>query len=1131
MSYRHRARILISLVLAAALLMVGIPNPGIRVPFTGLIDPVYAAESGSAAAIVGALPKTSVDFSLASSDLSCKAESSSKSYVKAGNKLILQAKVKKNTASAYGGGKVSFLLDGQLVDRVPFYFSKTENQQVVKCFYLLPLDQYLNLAEDQRVPMQFEAQVETDALCSDPAPGNNTAQMSTEVGGRDKEQSFTQTTDAQLASIEANSDIADNTAKPGDSLNLKATVTGLGKSKVSFYINNQLVQEKIVNMTKSTRKAVVSFYYFVPWECEGPLNYQVKLGNGEQSSLSVPVEKFDYQVQTSDVEWGGSGRKITPGQNLQIKARVHRNSRISFASTSDILRVLFIVNGSAGEAVKVSANGTAPYVGDAVYNYPVPKDHQGSLDLSVVVDAGGIFKETSEDNNVVQTNPSPSSSGSGDAAVNLAVAKTDLSFAPQQVAPGQKVQLSAAIHNTSSKAPGGPVQFTFKINGEAVSNGDKKLIEGSVFKAGQSHVISTMWTVPENMTEDPTFTLVIDPEHKLSGDSQADNEASLLIPLARTDLNASELSSPTASLVSGKSAELAATINNNGPVKVSGVVVVYKINGTEVARKTVDIEANNFTKTTVSFTIPNLADDSAPTSLTGQSGYQKKGSALGALEYTIEVDPEQKIPETNEKNNIAGPAALQAIIPSTVGTIFVRVMNLDGEPLSGANVTVKAGSQQASASTDADGYCTFGGAPFGAYQVNVNRSGYNPGKSYDAFLYSGNKFDYTEIYLDNYASVTGTVSASGGSALADVEVKAEGTTFKTTTNGSGKYTLKLPAGKYTIKYLKKGYNRVVEDLSLTAATSMTRDVSMSAGTEAYMYGYVYGVKGEPLAGMKVEVLNLDGNTVLASATTGKNASYSITIPLSKAEMWVKLKISGNGLSKDDGQYLIRGLEQGRDFSFKPEPPAFNSEASAEGRVVPWAICASMPGTFFSPDYKVDAIYGMFSFKTDVKVENSQMTRVNINTTPDYWLYSSVSSSWNPGDVFAVGEIAETANTIMSITPLSIPLAVNMHSTGKTKVTVKKISVVSDGVEVKPTYPNTKGSFSWAPDIEVNWDNCRIKYYLKIDPDFEAANPAAGYNCDGILIEWDPKENEFTKLGHYIANGWDDNFGREIFVDE
>ncbi|MEQ8174859.1 MAG: carboxypeptidase regulatory-like domain-containing protein [Syntrophomonadaceae bacterium] len=1130
MNCKHRLRIFMSLALTAALLLGGIPNPGIKVPLAGLLEQVYAADLGTAASIVGGLPKNSIDFSVATSDLSCKMESSSKSYVKPGVQLILQAKVKKNTASAYGGGKVSFLLNGQIVDRVPFYFGKSENQQTVKCSYLLPLTKYLSLSESQRVPLQFEVRIEPDALSSDPTPGNNSATLGTEVGGRDEEQSFTQTSDAVLSSIEANSDIADNTAQPGEPLNLKATVNGLGKSKVSFYINNQLVQEKIVNMTKSSRKAVVSFYYFVPWDCEGPLNYQVKLGNGNQLSLSVPVEKFDYQVQASDVEWGGNGHKITPGQNLQIKARVHRNSRITFSSTSDVLRVLFIVNGSAGEPVKITATGSAPFVGDAVYNYKVPDDQQGALDLSVVVDAGGIFKETSEDNNIVQTNPN-SLSGSGSTAVNLAVSKTDLNYAPQQVAPGQKVQLSAAIHNTSSKAPAGPVQFTFKINGEAVPYGDKKQFEGSVFKAGQSHVISCMWTVPDTLTEDPTFTLVIDPDHKLSGDNQADNEASLVIPLARTDLNASDLGSPSKDLVSGKPAELVATINNNGPVKVTKVQVVYKINGTEVARKTVDIEANSFTKTTVSITVPNLIDESVPTSLTGQSGYQKKGSALGALEYTVEVDPEQKILETNETNNTAGPAALQAIIPAVVGTIFVRVMNLDGDPLSGADVTVTAGSQQALASTAADGYCTFGGAPFGAYQVDVTRSGFNPGQSYYAFLYSGNKFDYTEIYLDNYASVTGTVTASGGGALADVDVKAEGTTFKTTTNGSGQYTLKLPAGSYKIKYLKKGYNRVMEDVTLTAATSIIRYVSMSAGTEAYMYGYIYGLNGEPLSGMKVEVLDLNGSTVLASATTGSNASYSITIPLSKAEMWVKLKISGNKLSKDDGQYLIRGLEQGRDISFKPEPPAFNGEASSEARIVPWAICASMPETFFNNEYKVDAMYGTFKFTNYVKIENSQVTRVNINTTPEYWLYSNVSGTWSPDELFLVDAIFKCASTIVAITPVNLKFEGKIHSVGKTKVTVKKMVVVSEGQEVAVVYPNVNGSYFWSPDAEVNWDKCRIKYYLKVDPDFDAVNPIAGYNSDGILVEWDPKQNKFTKIGHYIVVGWDDSHAREIYMDE
>ncbi len=75
----------------------------------------------------------------------------------------------------------------------------------------------------------------------------------------------------------------------------------------------------------------------------------------------------------------------------------------------------------------------------------------------------------------------------------------------------------------------------------------------------------------------------------------------------------------------------------------------------------------------------------------------------------------------------------------------------------------------------------------------------------------------------------------------------------------------------------------------------------------------------------------------------------------------------------------------------------------------------------------------------------------------------------------------------------------------TKVWVKKISVISDGKEVgDPVYPDAIGDYAYAPNVQVNWDNCLIKYYLKVEPEHEVTNPAAGYGYDRVLVVWNPK---------------------------
>jgi hypothetical protein len=247
---------------------------------------------------------------------------------------------------------------------------------------------------------------------------------------------------------------------------------------------------------------------------------------------------------------------------------------------------------------------------------------------------------------------------------------------------------------------------------------------------------------------------------------------------------------------------------------------------------------------------------------------------------------------------------------------------------------------------------------------------------------------------------------------------------------------------------------------------------------------------------------------------------------------VGIRVTGQGLSATQGLFLHRGLEERCDISFEPSSGTGEVLASDAAKITPWAECASMPGTFFNDDYEVDAIYGMFEFDTAVMAQGSRITYLELDTTPDYWLYTGVSSSWSPLEILKVNEIAETVIDVACfILPLDIPLAVNYHSTNHTKIWVKKIAIVSDGAEVASIYPDSVGDYTWSPDVSVNWHNCRIKYYLKVDPDNGVANPAAGYGYDRVLVEWDPDDKEFTKIGYYVVTGWNEAYGHEIYMDE
>jgi hypothetical protein len=306
---------------------------------------------------------------------------------------------------------------------------------------------------------------------------------------------------------------------------------------------------------------------------------------------------------------------------------------------------------------------------------------------------------------------------------------------------------------------------------------------------------------------------------------------------------------------------------------------------------------------------------------------------------------------------------------------------------------------------------------------------------------------------------------------------------------------------------------------------------MPATNLAYVYGCVYGRDDKPLSGMKVDAVRPD-KSVIVSTTTGAGGSYSLDVPIGAPSMEAGIQASGQGLYAIQGVFLERGLEERCDIMFGPSSGTSGEVlSSVEAKVSPWVVCASMPGTFFNPDYEVEAIYGMFELDTYIMAEDGAITYLELNTEPDYWIYSSVSSSWSPTDVFEVGEIAETALEVASfILPTDIPIAMTMHSKNHTKVWIKKIAVMSDGAEAGAVYPDAVGDHAYAPNLDVNWNNCRIKYYLKVGPDNNVANPAAGYGMDRVFIEWNPKTKKFTKIGHYVVVGWDEAQAREIYMD-
>lgn len=1083
--------------------------------------------TGDRVSLYQQLVKTPVDFSLSVHDLVCgETADLNKGFIRPGKKLTLQAKVHKD-ASVIAGGRVIFTLSGQTIDAVPFSMNAPDQYANVKCYYILPY--YAGFDATQNGLLRFEATIEPDNLSSDTNPANNSAGTEIEVRSSDSSENDPPA-DATVTLLKTTSDIGDNIAIPGKPLTLKAYIGGgSGHTRVLFYVNDNLIGNQGCYISATTGASSCSNVYYVPNNYSGFLNIRVILENGSEAAITIPVETYDFQLKSNSITWDYTSPLTTAGNRISFRCNVYKDSDIPFGY-SEGLRVIFVINGIQSPPIKTEASSVmSPYMGEVYYSYNVPENCTWPLQVRVIDDSGGLYNETNEENNTAEISvPASSPNGNG-----LSINSEDMWFYPYELIPGRTVQFFAAVHNNSTQSVMS-IRVCFYINGDQLDAGND--LYNGVIRAGQYHVFQEKWTVPETLTGNPEYILTIIPGNSLSGDNISDNTATLSCQTALPDFTVSRIKAYGANgeaIFNGESADLVATVYNHGPVPAPQVIVDFRMGGEAAGSRSVSLPAYGAVEIRLPVQIPEVDDQTpASTDITGFTGHIYPGLGSGSVDLCAAADTGDLIAESDETNNDSGISVLNVSTAYQKGAVYVKVRDEGENNIQDAGVAIAAGGKTASAVTDSYGTCTFHNVPFGAYSLSVNAENYNAAYQND-YLYESNRYDYTEMFINNHSHITGVVS-SAGSPLADVIVELPEINGKTETNANGEYSLTVPAGTYILKFIKNGYKRKTESAAVPAVSSAVKNTEMNTTTAAYISGYIYGTEGEPLSGMTVAAFRVNGGD-LVTAVTDSEGFYSLDVPLyAPYTEDIGIRVTGRGLSKVQGLFLHRGLEHNGDLSFETSSSEEGEILSGiKGRVTPWVECASMPGTFFNPDYEVEVIYGTFYLDTFIMTSDSAITHLEIDITPDFWYYGSVSSSWSPTDLLEINNdfAAAALEVACFILPLDIPIKAGFHSSDYTEVWVKKISVISDGAEVFQTYPDQVNDFACSPGVVVNPDNCRIKYYLSTVSENDSVNPAAGYGCDHVLIEWDPKEKEFTKIGNYTPTGWDENEGHQIFTDQ
>jgi 5-hydroxyisourate hydrolase-like protein (transthyretin family) len=244
----------------------------------------------------------------------------------------------------------------------------------------------------------------------------------------------------------------------------------------------------------------------------------------------------------------------------------------------------------------------------------------------------------------------------------------------------------------------------------------------------------------------------------------------------------------------------------------------------------------------------------------------------------------------------------------TPGASITGTVTSDASPADGlANVNVSAVSYSSdtyeSANTDDQGRFTIEGLPAGSYTVQFESSTSNHVTEYydnqsssntaeQIVLEPGQAVTGLTASLAPGASITGTVTADGGSALGNIQVAARnrsGSVYQSgSTDDDGSYTVNgLPAGEYTLEfrdYGSTGYSgewwnnqptqQTAEYFTVLAGEAVTaKDAGLSLG--ATIAGTVTVDGDGALTSGQVTAYAVDGNYAGSTSIDSKGA-YALT---------------------------------------------------------------------------------------------------------------------------------------------------------------------------------------------------------------------------------------------------------------
>ena len=626
------------------------------------------------------------------------------------------------------------------------------------------------------------------------------------------------------------------------------------------------------------------------------------------------------------------------------------------------------------------------------------------------------------------------------------------------------------------------------------------------------------WTVPLNLNPALNYPIraVVDPDNTLPESNETDNGQNYSLSLTVPDLSIEkgEYFNATGILYPNtfQQVNIKAKNNNITAVSAAKVGVYYSLNSltgprTKLVENTVTLSKNA--------TVAHMFGEvSQPANL-----------PLGTqIYYFLTIDGDNNIPESNETNNeITMQRTITERPPQAQGPyIFVTVRDEDSNSKNGVIVTLTDVNQPSNVKTKTTGgdiltqnragTVIFDNLPnTGKYTINISTSGYRAQTNTFDYDRYDDQTVYRDFDLDKKAALIGTVKNSSGTPLKDVRVVIDGINLETLTDSQGKYGFMLNGGTYNLRFVKKGYARIIENnLNIAALSTITLDKTMATATTAYVSGMVTDDEGNGMSNVDIYT---NGNMIGITANDG-HFTYNSMSPGSKT-----FKFKKPGYVDTEFTQVIEAGEE-YDLAFTMYKPSTDTHVERGTEIVSWHQHEGTPGTFWTTEYNVDVWWGMARTKMALDFtktsDNAKLTKLVINNHGKQWECNQVEGS---------GDIETSA--------IDIPITISAGScTNKlTQMDVYKVSIESDGQEVwyddsfwtsASDSVNTGTKVFNFNNLSVNWNsNFKVKMWVRVQKravigtDGDGAGALYGYHLDKKLITWHPQKPPTT----VISTSW------------